>query len=149
MINSINASMGYSGFQIRMGHSPHVIPPLVSGIIGEQGTEQMAALDIISQIEADIANDFKPMSCASSTSSTPTSPKDCCWPILTVESHISRKVTAGFCQSVNFSTAALNKSTGLELWRLGETLVGNSLGGAFFVGMCPDSVVFFFVLELL
>ena len=30
IMNMINASTGYSGFQLHLGHSPHVIPPIVS-----------------------------------------------------------------------------------------------------------------------
>jgi hypothetical protein len=55
-MNSINASTGYSGFQLRMERSPHVIPPLVPGHVREPGMEEITAWDIISKIEADIAD---------------------------------------------------------------------------------------------
>lgn len=29
MMNTLNASTGYSGFQLKMGCSPHIIPPLI------------------------------------------------------------------------------------------------------------------------
>lgn len=56
MMNSINASTGYSGFQIRMGRSPRIIPPLVPGIVTEPPAEEKAAREIILQIEADITD---------------------------------------------------------------------------------------------
>jgi hypothetical protein len=55
MMNSINASTGFSGFQIRMGRSPQVIPPLVPGIIREPAAVEVTARSIISQIEGDVA----------------------------------------------------------------------------------------------
>jgi hypothetical protein len=29
MMNTVNTSTGFSGFQLRMGHSPHLLPPLI------------------------------------------------------------------------------------------------------------------------
>jgi hypothetical protein len=55
IMNSVNASMGFSGFQIHMGRSPWIIPPLVPGTVTEETSETCAARSIISQIEADIA----------------------------------------------------------------------------------------------
>jgi hypothetical protein len=34
MMNTINLSTGFSPFQLRMGRSPHVIPPLIAGLDG-------------------------------------------------------------------------------------------------------------------
>jgi hypothetical protein len=55
IMSSMNASIGFSGFQIRMGQNPHIIPPLVPGTVSEETSETSAARSIISQIEADIA----------------------------------------------------------------------------------------------
>jgi flavin-binding protein dodecin len=55
IINSVNVSMGFSGFQICMGQSPQIIPPLVLGTVTKETSETCAAHSIISQIEADIA----------------------------------------------------------------------------------------------
>lgn len=54
MMNSINTSMGFSGFQIRMGHSPRIIPPLIPGTISDDTPEHVATWSIISQIKTDI-----------------------------------------------------------------------------------------------
>jgi hypothetical protein len=54
-MNSVNASTGFSGFQIRMGQSPRIIPPLVLGTGTKETSETCAACSIISQIEADVA----------------------------------------------------------------------------------------------
>jgi hypothetical protein len=56
IMNSVNTSTGYSGFQLHMGWSPRVISPLVPSHIGEPGMEEITAQDIISQIEADVAD---------------------------------------------------------------------------------------------
>jgi hypothetical protein len=51
----MNASTGFSGFQIQMGRSPRIIPPLVPGTVNEETSETCAAHSIISQIKADVA----------------------------------------------------------------------------------------------
>jgi hypothetical protein len=56
MMNTINASTGYSGFQLRMGRSPRVIPPLVPGSPEEPGQEEIMACAIVSEIKANVAN---------------------------------------------------------------------------------------------
>jgi hypothetical protein len=35
MMNTVNASSGYSGFQLHSGHSPRIIPPLVPDTLGD------------------------------------------------------------------------------------------------------------------
>jgi hypothetical protein len=43
IMNSINVSAGYSGFQLWMGHSPYIIPPLVPGNMMVPVAEEIAA----------------------------------------------------------------------------------------------------------
>src|SRR5882757_1210766 len=54
MMNSVNGSTGFSGFQIRMGRSPRVIPPLIPGSVTDGTSEETAARKMIAQIEADV-----------------------------------------------------------------------------------------------
>jgi hypothetical protein len=52
MMYTINASTGFSPFQLRMGRSPHVIPPLVQG---KDGTlEDIRASQVIEHLTLDI-----------------------------------------------------------------------------------------------
>lgn len=53
-MNTINASMGYSGFQLWMGWSPHVLPLLVPTALAS--TAEIDACNLFSQILADEAN---------------------------------------------------------------------------------------------
>jgi hypothetical protein len=55
IMNSVNASTGFSGFQIRMGRSPRIIPPLIQGTTAEDSSEMAAARSIVIQIENDVA----------------------------------------------------------------------------------------------
>jgi hypothetical protein len=52
LMNMINSSTGFSPFQLRMGHSPHVIPPLVS--ITANNIEDIGALEVIKKLEIDV-----------------------------------------------------------------------------------------------
>jgi hypothetical protein len=52
IINTINSSTGFSPFQLCMGHSPHVIPPLVSSDI--KGVTNIHAMSVIKQLELDM-----------------------------------------------------------------------------------------------
>jgi hypothetical protein len=53
-MNSVNASTGFSGFQICMGRSPRIIPPLIQGSISDDTSETTAAHSIIAQLENDV-----------------------------------------------------------------------------------------------
>src|SRR5882757_2160037 len=55
IMNSINSSTGFSGFQIRMGRSPRIIPPLIPGTTNDETSATTVACSIISQIEHDVA----------------------------------------------------------------------------------------------
>jgi hypothetical protein len=50
MMNNVNASTGYSGFQLHIGRSPRVVPPLVQPTRDESKDEQ-AARKVIENIE--------------------------------------------------------------------------------------------------
>jgi hypothetical protein len=57
-MNSVNASTGFSNFQIRLGRSPRLIPPIVpAALIPPTSNEDQAlkAQQLISQIETDVA----------------------------------------------------------------------------------------------
>jgi hypothetical protein len=54
IINSVNASTGFSGFQIRMGCSPRVMPPLIQEATSEVTSDDAAARSITAQIESDV-----------------------------------------------------------------------------------------------
>src|ERR1700733_6812555 len=56
MMNSINASTGYSGFQLWMGCSPQIIPPLVQIAPHEWEVEMITAGDIIAQMDNNVAD---------------------------------------------------------------------------------------------
>ena len=50
MLNTVNASMGFSGFQLKMGHSPRLVPPVLDLLLMElSGTKE--AVDTASLIE--------------------------------------------------------------------------------------------------
>ena len=56
-MNSVNASTGFSNFQIRLGHSPRLIPPLVpqtSHPTLSDTEEALHARDLIVQIHTDV-----------------------------------------------------------------------------------------------
>jgi hypothetical protein len=52
IMNSINVSTGFSPFQLRMGCSPRIIPPLISTSDGS--VEDIRALDIIEWLQVDV-----------------------------------------------------------------------------------------------
>ena len=52
-MNTINASTGFSPFQLRMGCSPRIIPPLVRNAALE--LEDTHAVDVIDRLAADVA----------------------------------------------------------------------------------------------
>ena len=54
MMNTVNKSTGFMPFQLRMGRSPHLIPPL-SPLSWNASTEDISAHDIIQKLQCDIA----------------------------------------------------------------------------------------------
>jgi hypothetical protein len=52
LMNMTNASTGFSPFQLRMGWSPHIIPPLITMKSGN--IEDIRASDMIKKLEADV-----------------------------------------------------------------------------------------------
>jgi hypothetical protein len=53
LMNTINSSTGFSPFQLRMGRSPRVIPPLVS--TSPDNVEDIRALEVIKRLEMDVS----------------------------------------------------------------------------------------------
>ncbi|PBK68393.1 hypothetical protein ARMSODRAFT_887842 [Armillaria solidipes] len=59
-MNTVNASTGFSGFQLCMGRSPRLIPPLVPDMLAPATTKKdFSAAQIIKRIltDTDIAKD--------------------------------------------------------------------------------------------
>ena len=57
MINSVNASTGFSNFQIRLGRSPRLIPPIVpqtSRSAPSETEETLCTWDLIVQLHTDV-----------------------------------------------------------------------------------------------
>jgi len=57
-MNSVNASTGFSNFQIRLGRSPRLIPPIVPTTIADtrsDAAEAVRAQELIKPIEMDVA----------------------------------------------------------------------------------------------
>lgn len=54
MMNTVNASTGFSGFQLRMGRSPRIIPPLVVAPSPTAPAEEKLAADIIQHLRGDV-----------------------------------------------------------------------------------------------
>lgn len=52
MMNTINGSTEFSPFQLRMGQSPHVIPPLIQS--SEGVVDDICALEVIEHLRMDI-----------------------------------------------------------------------------------------------
>lgn len=60
MMNTVNASLGFTGFQLRLGRSPRLIPPLVPQMIKDVSSEltpadTKRAAALISQIDLDVS----------------------------------------------------------------------------------------------
>jgi hypothetical protein len=53
LMNTINSSTGFSPFQLHMGRSPCIIPPLVPSAVND--IEDIRALDVIKKLKADVA----------------------------------------------------------------------------------------------
>ena len=57
MVNTINASMGYSSFHLHLGHSPHLIPPIIpTALLTELHSTGSSAEAIISKIQNNVAD---------------------------------------------------------------------------------------------
>jgi len=57
IMNTINASTGYSGFQLHLSQSPHVIPPLIpSELPVELQDVATTATSLLDQLSNDVAN---------------------------------------------------------------------------------------------
>jgi hypothetical protein len=54
MMNTVNASTGFSGFQLRMGRSPCVIPPLIVTPPRDAPDEEKLAAEIIQRLQDDV-----------------------------------------------------------------------------------------------
>ena len=58
-MNTVNASTGYSPFQLRQGFSPRMIPPLVQTPTEEAQDPQedaVRAMELLSQLQRDVAD---------------------------------------------------------------------------------------------
>jgi hypothetical protein len=55
IMNTVNASTGFSGFQLRMGRSPRIIPPLVTPAPRDAPDEEKLAREIIDRLALDVA----------------------------------------------------------------------------------------------
>ncbi len=55
IMNTVNASTGFSGFQLCMGCSPHVLPPLVPNRLVDNAKSDTDAAKIIAQLLDDMA----------------------------------------------------------------------------------------------
>jgi hypothetical protein len=55
MMNSVNASTGFSNFQLHIGCSPHLIPPIVPADLPDDlRSAASRAEDLINQISTDV-----------------------------------------------------------------------------------------------
>jgi hypothetical protein len=54
MMNTVNASTGFSGFQLRMGRSPRIIPPFVNVPNPDMPSDDVLAVEIIEHLQLDV-----------------------------------------------------------------------------------------------
>ena len=54
MMNIVNASMGYSGFQLKMGHSLQLLPPLVADSFPQADLDTKHAILALKELELDL-----------------------------------------------------------------------------------------------
>ena len=56
MLNTVNASTGFSGFQLKMGHLPRLLPHIIQSLpAGLVGMKEVAdAMGIIEQVWLDV-----------------------------------------------------------------------------------------------
>ncbi|EEB91858.1 hypothetical protein MPER_09718 [Moniliophthora perniciosa FA553] len=52
-MNTVNASTGFSGFQLRLGRSPRVIPPLAGNDLEGLGDGELSAAQVIETLRID------------------------------------------------------------------------------------------------
>lgn len=55
IMNSVNRSTGFSNFQLKIGRSPRIIPPLVSSSFNSADADDVKASDAIHQLKTDVA----------------------------------------------------------------------------------------------
>ncbi|KIM79776.1 hypothetical protein PILCRDRAFT_73731 [Piloderma croceum F 1598] len=56
-MNTVNASTGYSGFQLHLGRSPQIIPPIVPSTLPDDLADAgRTATSIINTLADDVAN---------------------------------------------------------------------------------------------
>ena len=56
-MNTVNTSTGYSGFQLRLGQSPHIIPPIIpTSLPDDLRSAASAAENVINRLTNDITN---------------------------------------------------------------------------------------------
>jgi hypothetical protein len=56
IMNTVNASMGFSGFQLHLGRSPRVIPPMIPETLPEELQDAgVTATSLIEQLQDDVA----------------------------------------------------------------------------------------------
>jgi hypothetical protein len=57
IMNTINASTGYSGFQLHLGRSPWIIPPLIPSLLAPEQTDCRPLIsDLINRVNTDVAD---------------------------------------------------------------------------------------------
>ena len=57
LMNTINVSTGFSPFQLRMGRSPQIIPPITHSVINDaavEGDDALSALELIHRLQLDV-----------------------------------------------------------------------------------------------
>lgn len=54
MMNTVNASTGFSGFQLKMGRSPRLVPPVLVEDFVDAPLEKKQAMLILKQLELDL-----------------------------------------------------------------------------------------------
>jgi hypothetical protein len=56
-MNTINISTGFSPFQLQMGRSPRIIPPITQSVINDaavEGDDALSALQLIHRLQLDV-----------------------------------------------------------------------------------------------
>ena len=54
MMNTINASTGFSGFHLKMGHSPRLIPPIITEPFSAANIDTKEALLMLKELEINV-----------------------------------------------------------------------------------------------
>lgn len=55
IMNMVNASTGFTPFQLRSGYSPRLMPPLVPEERNGEGAESLKAMELMVQLQNDVA----------------------------------------------------------------------------------------------